>query len=492
MSSKQPNVLWILADQQRADTLGALGNPIICTPNLDRLCADGLAFTSAYSPSPVCMSARCSMIYGQYPLHTGCYENTRMPEDDRPTVMAALTEAGYRTHGIGKCHFAPDNLAMRGFQSRQRQEEFSRNPEEDDYMQFLHDKGFSHVCTPHGIRGEMYYVPQPSQMPAELHPTQWVGDQAVQFIGAQAAGDQPWMCLTSFIHPAPPFSPPSPWHRMYRAPLMPMPIVPQDSESLQLWVNRHQNRYKYRDQGIDWNLVRCIKAYYYAAISFVDFQVGRILDELGRTGQIDDTLILFASDHGEYLGDYKCFGKRGMHDGSARVPLVLRLPGRFDGGKTCDRPVSLVDIAPTILAATGAALPADQLDGEDLAEVAAGTCPRRMVFSQHNRGSRATYMAVGRQWKYFYSAGDNRDFLFDRISDPGETRNRAGLRLCRDARKRMKQVLIDHLVAGGETVGLEAGDWRTYSRIEMPPDPDTGLLIADAPLGDRSIPGYRP
>ena len=492
MSSKQPNVLWILTDQQRADTLGALGNMVICTPNLDRLCGDGLAFTSAYSPSPVCMSARCSMIYGQYPLHTGCYENTRMPEDDRPTVMAALTAAGYRTHGIGKCHFAPDSLAMRGFQSRQRQEEFSRNPEEDDYVKFLHDKGFSHVCTPHGIRGEMYYVPQPSQMPADLHPTQWVGDQAVQFIGAQAGSAQPWMCLTSFIHPAPPFAPPSPWHRMYRAPLMPMPIVPQDSEALQLWVNRHQNRYKYRDQGIDWNLVRCIKAYYYAAISFVDFQVGRILDELQRTGQVDETLILFASDHGEYLGDYKCFGKRGMHDGSARVPLVLRLPGRFDGGKTCDRPVSLVDIAPTILAATGAAMPAEQLDGEDLAEVAAATCRRKMVFSQHNRGSRATYMAVSRQWKYFYSAGDNRDFLFDRISDPGETRNRAGLRLCRDARKRMKQVLIDHLAAGGETIGLDAGDWRAYSRIEMPPDPDTGLLIADAPLGDRSIPGYRP
>ena len=119
----KPNVLHLFVDQQRFDTIGALNNPVIKTPNLDRLYRSGVAFTNAYTPSPVCISARCSMIFGQYPANTGCYENTQMPDDGRSTFMDVLSENGYRTHGIGKCHFSPDPLALRGFQTREIQEE---------------------------------------------------------------------------------------------------------------------------------------------------------------------------------------------------------------------------------------------------------------------------------------------------------------------------------------------------------------------------------
>ena len=116
------NILHIFVDQQRFDTIGALGNPVIKTPNIDRLVNSGVAFTNAYTPCPVCIAARCSMIYGQYPMNTGCYENTPMP-DDRPSFMQELTKAGYYTHGIGKCHFSPDPYALKGFCSREQQEE---------------------------------------------------------------------------------------------------------------------------------------------------------------------------------------------------------------------------------------------------------------------------------------------------------------------------------------------------------------------------------
>ena len=106
------NILHIFVDQQRFDTIGALGNPVIKTPNLDRLVNSGVAFTNAYTPCPVCIAARCSMIYGQYPMNTGCYENTPMP-DDRPSFMQELTKAGYYTHGIGKCHFYPVSYAFK-------------------------------------------------------------------------------------------------------------------------------------------------------------------------------------------------------------------------------------------------------------------------------------------------------------------------------------------------------------------------------------------
>ncbi|NOZ64203.1 MAG: sulfatase-like hydrolase/transferase, partial [Caldiserica bacterium] len=289
MGSKKPNILLIFTDQQRADTIHALGNPVIKTPNLDKLVKSGVAFTSAYSPSPVCVPARCSMHYGQYPSNTNCYENSYEMPQDKESFMDALTRAGYRTHGIGKCHFTPDRHALRGFQTRETQEELVKNPDDDDYLKFLRQSGFSHITDPHGVRSEMYYIPQPAQMPAEYHPTQWVGDRGVQFLSEESRKSQPWFLFLSFVHPHPPFAVPTPWHKLYRAPLMPLPHVPPNVESLYTYINRVQNRYKYRDQGIDNNLLRCIKAYYYAAISFIDYQIGRILEMLEKTGEIDNT-----------------------------------------------------------------------------------------------------------------------------------------------------------------------------------------------------------
>ncbi len=119
---KFPNILLIFCDQLRFDTIRELGNPVIRTPNLDRLCREGTTFTSAYSPCPVSVPARASMHYGQYPMNTGCYENRDpMPEDGRPSFMQVLSDAGHRTHGVGKCHFSPDPHALRGFQTRERQ-----------------------------------------------------------------------------------------------------------------------------------------------------------------------------------------------------------------------------------------------------------------------------------------------------------------------------------------------------------------------------------
>jgi arylsulfatase A-like enzyme len=126
----------------------------------------------------------------------------------------------------------------------------------------------------------------------------------VRFIEEKAAAETPWFLFSSYIHPHPPFAPPKPWHRLYRTNEMPLPFVPDGSEELHTWINRVQNRYKWRDRGIDQNLVRTIKAYCYATISFVDYQVGRILAALEETGQLDNTLIIFASDHGEDLLRY--------------------------------------------------------------------------------------------------------------------------------------------------------------------------------------------
>ena len=164
------------------------------------------------------------------------------------------------------------------------------------------------------------------------HPTQWVGDRTCEWLKTAGQGDKSFFLFSSFIHPHPPFSPPTPWHKLYRGPDMPLPKMAEDNKSLYLHTNYRQNRYKGRDAGRDIRLHQLIKSYYWAAISFIDFQVGRMLQTLEETGQLDNTLIIFTSDRGEFLGDYNCFGKRSFLDSAARVPMICRLPGTFDAG----------------------------------------------------------------------------------------------------------------------------------------------------------------
>lgn len=494
--NKKTNVLLIFTDMQRADTIHALGNPIIKTPNLDRLVKDGTAFSSCYSPSPVCIPARCCMHYGLYPQKTGLFDNGTMPPDNGKSIPAILSKNGYITQAIGKCHFTPDRQAMRGFQQRLTQEECCSKPDEDDYCKWLRDNGYD-FDEPHGTRGEMYYIPQISLHSEKDHPSTWIGDRSIDFINEHADGEQPWMLFSSFIHPHPPFAPPKPWHKLYRAPDMPLPFVPEDSDTLNTWINRKQNRYKYRDNGIDNNLMRNIKAYYYATISFIDYQIGRMLDTLEKNKELDNTLIIFTSDHGEYLGDYNCFGKRSMHDASSKVPMIVRFPRSFKAGNICEQPVSLVDVLPTIAAATNTDISNADCDGIDMAELASENCKRKLVFSQFSSGSTAIYMAVSREWKYIYSAGDSREFLFDRINDSHESSNKAGLPSLQHARKEMKHGMLEYLKSEKATeayVETEAGlDWKKYPAYDFSylDDPDAGLILQDHDAFVLNRSGYK-
>jgi len=490
----QPNILLLFTDQQRHDTIHAAGNPIIRTPHLDRLAREGVLFRSAYTPSPVCVPARCSMIYGQYPHRTGCADNGDPMPTDRPSIMDLLRGAGYRTHGIGKMHFTPDAQALRGFQTREHSEEIRARVEDDDYLQFLRANGYGHVYDPMGPRGEMYYIPQPAQMPARLHNTHWVGDRATAFIG-QADSSRPFFLFASFIHPHPPFSAPTPWNKLYRGPLIPLPKRPEDAEAFHTYINKVQNRYKYRDNGLDNNLLRVMKAYYYGCISFIDYQIGRIVAALEARGLLEDTLILFTSDHGEFLGDYNCFGKRSMLDAAARVPLVVRWPERFAPGEVCDAPSSLVDVLPTFLGAAGVSANGLALSGVDLADLAAGAQDRyaeRTVYSQFQHREMGVYMGVDARMKYFYSAPDRREWLLDRVEDPQELRNRAGLVFCQDALEERRRRLFAYYRDEGFTDPLDGEGWRLYPQPTLPEDPDAGLLIQDPPWSKpyQDIPGY--
>jgi arylsulfatase len=205
-------------------------------------------------------------------------------------------------------------------------------------------------------------------------------------------------------------------------------------------------------------------------ISYVDYQVGRMLKELERLGCLDNTLIVFTSDHGEYLGDYGCFGKRGMHDAAARFPLICRYPERFAAGARVERLANLVDILPTCLAATGAQLTSHQLDGVDLADLAKDRAQREYVFSQYDQNDMAVFMAASARWKYIYSVADRREFLFDRLLDPEETRNVAANGLRDEPTAMMRRALHEHIRrAGAADVYLQGERWKTFETQTIHP-----------------------
>jgi arylsulfatase A-like enzyme len=221
--------------------------------------------------------------------------------------------------------------------------------------------------------------------------------------------------------------------------------------------------------------------------------MGRIIEALGD--EIDNTLILLSADHGELLGDYGCVGKRCMLDAACRVPLVIRYPRKFKADTTCQAPVSLLDIAPTFLNAAECNEPNVCNDGLPLDQIADGKSDRDATFSQFQTGSYGLYMITTQTHKYIYSVADQKEWLFDLVNDPKETRNLAG-----DAQQASTMIMLrDRLIArmaqgDDENRITHDGQWTAYEGHSMPDDPDAGLLYQDPSwtqqLVDDLGPGY--
>ncbi|MGZ0655469.1 sulfatase family protein [Coraliomargarita sp. W4R72] len=475
---KRNNILHILTDQQRADTLS---DTFVRTPALDSLSNESTRFTQAYSPCPVCIPARTSMIYGRYPVNTGVSDNGKPLEiEEFDTVMQYLSQSGYRTHGIGKCHFYPDPAAMRGFQTRLISEEIVEAGVRDDYRDYLKDVGYEHAVEPLGLRSEMYYVPQPSVLPEQHHHSTWVADNAISFMEKEQANDQPWYLYAGFIQPHPPFTPPPQWEKLYRLLDIEDSSVPLNWQELVTHINRVQNRYKYRGNGWDDNLVKMIKAYYRACVSFVDYQVGRIIEGLKATGEYDNTLVLFSSDHGEMLGDLNCFGKRSMHDASAKVPLLVKFPRGQGAGRQIDQPVSLVDLAPTIVQSAELE-PSNSWDGDSLyGYLDEGYNFERPVFSQFSEEGEGQYMVRVGGLKYYYSVADEKEFLFNLESDSQEIVNLAQELDWAGQKENLTRLLVAHLSSRGKQVVDADGKWLVLPFQPISEDPKEGLIRQDA------------
>ena len=403
------NILLIITDQQRWDTISALGNPKIQTPNLDALARDSIVFSRCITPSPVCVPARFSLFSGQYPAKTGCNNNNAENSYSGRGFYEKITAAGYQSCCVGKMHHLIDPYGTMGFEKRWTQEELA-DPK-DDYTKFVQER-HPDVFDYHGMRSEMYYVPQISPLPAADHPTQWVGDRSVEFI--QSCDEtRPMFLVSSFIHPHPPFAPPAPWQKLYRQDL-PGAFCPEEKD-LNGFRELIGNRCSCERLMISEQDLLRTKNFYYACISFVDYQIGRIIQTLKKRNLYDNTIIVFTSDHGDMMGDYQAIGKRSMVDPSCHVPLIIHCAGK--GNQERKDVCSLVDIAPTLLKCAGVPYCDNDYDGIDLL----GEDKHEYVFSQLGCGQDGIYMITNGTEKLIYRAENDRYYFFETIPEEVDT-----------------------------------------------------------------------
>ena len=413
----KPNILLLMTDQQRFDTIRAAGYSYMHTPNLDRLVKDGCLYTHAYTPNPICLPARYNALTGLSARYHGFPDNmpNAITRTELPTLPRILADHGYDTRVIGKMHFRPARR-HNGFNKMELMEELPNTREEDEYAMYLKGVDWGHVQNIHGVRNLIYMLPQRSLIPAEHHGTKWVGDRTVDYIKANH-GRQPFFLWTSWIAPHPPFDVTPEFADMYKDVDLPEPYVSQTTLAPITEENAMLGDIP------NAKVMRRMREVYYAAISMVDEQVGRILDTLEETGQLDNTLIIFTSDHGELLGDHGLFQKWSPYDSCARVPFIVRYPKKLAPGSRVDEFVDLNDILPTVLDLTGFEYPADYpLPGESLFEKT-GTKDRDWQYVEYAAGNRRWISIRNKSYKYNYYYGGGLEQLFDMQADPHETKN---------------------------------------------------------------------
>lgn len=417
-TKKRPNVLLLLSDQQRYDTIGAAGFPHMHTPNLDRLAGEGVLFEQCHSTNPVCMACRHDLLTGRPGRDHGYYTNLEeKPIDnyDTPTLPRIFSENGYRTAAVGKMHFFPAR-EHHGFGEMYLMEELPKRRQDDQYLQYLKEKGLGDIQNQHGVRPLLYHVPQNSVQKLEDHGTMWVADRSIQWL--EENGEEPFFLMCGFIQPHPPWNIPKELDGLYREAVIPEPVprsrMPMDGNEPNPWFGDWDSREQ----------KEAIRKAYYTAVSMVDMAVGKILDTLREKGLLDNTLIIFTSDHGEMLQDKGYYSKELAYEGSVRVPLLLRYPKRLAGGRKIGGFVDSFDLLPTCLDVCGLAYPDGELRGESLFRLAEKN-DREFQFSSSGLGYRHWVMCRNDRYKYVFHYNGGYEELYDMRDDGGEEHNLA-------------------------------------------------------------------
>ena len=423
-TSEAPNVLVIHADQHRLDCLGCNGNTDLRTPHIDAVAADGVRYENSFCPFPICTPSRYSLLSGLYVHEHRGWSNHCTLRPGTPTFPSVLRDAGYATKAVGKMHFTPTYLDV-GFDEMLLAEQDGPGRWDDDYHRDLRNAGLVDVNDLEDQRAEYreHAGPEywdtagalPSNLPNEFHTTAWIGNHAVSTL--ESWGPSANLLMVGFVKPHHPFDPPAEWCDS---------VDPEDVHLLPGWteacfpLDTASGKGYFPYAQLTEASVRRATAYYYATIQHLDHEVGRMVDALKRKGIYDNTLIVYTSDHGDYMGYHHMLLKGGyMYDPLVKVPLVIKRPRNPGRGAASQALVSNVDVAPTILREAGCDVPAT-MHGLDLVRNPEG---RDLVFAESHTGGQL--MARSKTRKLIVDRTEQRTFLYDLEQDPLEMANRA-------------------------------------------------------------------
>lgn len=433
----RPNIVFIITDQQRFDTIAELGYDWVDTPNLDRLVREGTTFTRTYVTAPSCSPSRASLFTGVYPHSLGVLRNEELW---RHSWVESLAAAGYHCVNVGKMHTYPWETPL-GFDERTVVENKDRD---HPNVPFFHDQWDKALFT-RGYRKPTRTVhrEEPSyrdrlgafewELPEDLHSDNFVAGHARWWLDTYP-GDEPFFLQVGFPGPHPPYDPVPRHLEAYRDRNVPLPVRSQadiDAQPDALKDLRRQHLEVDHDSVVHLEnptdeQSRRQRRHYLANITQIDEQIGLLLDALEQRGVLEDTVIVFTSDHGDCLGDHGHSQKWTMYEASVRVPAIVWGPGRVIAGRRIEALTSMMDLGPTVLELAGVT-PPPWMEATSLLPALAGQewLGRAQVFSEHARdllltGTELMTMVRDERWKYVEFIDSDQGQLFDLIADPRE------------------------------------------------------------------------
>ena len=475
----RPNVLFIMLDQWRFDCLGAHGNSLIRTPNLDKLAARSANFTQACCQAPVCVPSRLSFFTGRYPHSHKNRVNYTPYQQPEPKMQRLLKEAGYQTGSVGKLHFHPptaEHARETGFDRVLLDDGIGRTDSYSDYVKWRKAND-PNAAVPHQatIRD-----PAPGQnlftavIGRDYTPAAWTGRETRNMLREFASSAKPFFLFSSYFKPHSPHTIPEPYASLYNSVNIPLPrpvnldYIHRLPLPVRKMILRNRPVYNTDRERLQW-----MYRSYYGDVTMLDEEIGATLDELERSGKADNTIVIVASDHGDQLLEHGLFGKNVFFEASVRIPLMLSWPGRVRPGAYPDL-IESVDLLPSVLDLCGAPVP-EHIQGRSFAQLIAGNqslySPREALFAENvmpeviTHGDQGFFFVPGEgvggirhpdakmvrtnKWKLNYYVGHSGE-LYDLENDPGEWSNLYSDPRHRSIVSELKDRLMDWLITADE------------------------------------------
>ncbi|MCB1491066.1 MAG: sulfatase-like hydrolase/transferase [Rhodobiaceae bacterium] len=479
-----PHVMLVTVDQWPGSLLGFAGRGDIDTPTLDQIARNGVWFPNAHSECPICIPARRSMMTGTAPRdHGDRVFQPSLPKPDLPHMADVFRAAGYQTGSVGKQHVFPPRDRI-GFEESMLYEE--GRPQlggPDDWDLALSDRGYAGLGYAHGLSNNGYEF-RPWHLPEDLHPTVWLARQMCRMIQRRDP-TRPQFWHLSFNFPHPPIVPLESYLAMYAGRDIEPAVTGDWAASLPPALQRVRNAWP----TLTPERLAEVRRAFYAQCTLIDHQLRLVIGTLREQLLLDDTILLFTSDHGDMLGDHGLYAKRIMNRGSVSVPMLLMdtaAGGRARPGSVDTRLAAMQDIMPTLLDLAGIPCP-DTCTGRSLVS----DPPRETLYCEALEGQAAMRMVTDGRWKLIWYPAGNHLHLFDTESDPNETRNLADKAEYRPHVDRLSGVLAGELY-GADLAFVDGGRLVGIAAEPVTPGPDRGLSgqrgihYPEPPAGDPS------